>query len=410
MTAPERSELPRILTLTDYYLPGFKGGGALRTLANMVERLGSEFDFRVVTRDRDLGDAAPFHGVSPREWREVGRARVLYAPPRAPLPLLLRGVARDVVYLNSVFSARFGIVPLLAERAAAGATVVLAPRGELSPGALSLKPAKKRAFLAAARALRVHRRVLWQASSAVEADEVRRWFGAEARVRVAPDLVDAAPSPYFAPPAKAPGELRVAFLSRITRKKNLAGAISLLARVRGEVTLTVYGPVEDARYWDECRAAAATLPAGVRMEYAGAVPHDGIAGALRANHLFFLPTLGENFGHVVLEALRAGCPVLLSDRTPWERLEEAGAGWAFPLNAPDAFARVLQGCVEMDGPAFAAASRRAWEHGARCAADDRAVEENRALLLEAAYGAEAPALAGAPFRNRAERRILRILP
>jgi hypothetical protein len=32
-----------ILVITGYYLPGYKGGGPIRTLANMVDRLGSRF-------------------------------------------------------------------------------------------------------------------------------------------------------------------------------------------------------------------------------------------------------------------------------------------------------------------------------------------------------------------------------
>jgi len=49
----------RILILTDYYLPGYKGGGPMRTLSTMVDRLGDEYRFRVLTRDRDLGDTEP---------------------------------------------------------------------------------------------------------------------------------------------------------------------------------------------------------------------------------------------------------------------------------------------------------------------------------------------------------------
>lgn len=36
----------KILTLADYYLPGYKAGGPIRTLANMVDMLGDEFKFR----------------------------------------------------------------------------------------------------------------------------------------------------------------------------------------------------------------------------------------------------------------------------------------------------------------------------------------------------------------------------
>ena len=89
----------------------------------------------------------------------------------------------------------------------------------------------------------------------------------------------------------------------------------------------------------------------------------------------FLPTLGENFGHVVPEALAAGCPVLLSDRTPWHDLEQHGAGWTLPLQSPEAFRRVVQQCTDMPAPEFdrlrTAAIRYAQQYSARTDAREK---------------------------------------
>ena len=43
-----------------YYLPGFKSGGPVRTISNMVEWLGDEFDFKIITSNCDLGDTKPY--------------------------------------------------------------------------------------------------------------------------------------------------------------------------------------------------------------------------------------------------------------------------------------------------------------------------------------------------------------
>ncbi len=48
-----------ILAFIGHYLPGYKAGGPIRTLENMVDALGDEFEFRIVTSDRDLGDGDP---------------------------------------------------------------------------------------------------------------------------------------------------------------------------------------------------------------------------------------------------------------------------------------------------------------------------------------------------------------
>ena len=53
---------------------------------------------------------------------------------------------------------------------------------------------------------------------------------------------------------------------------------------------------------------------------------------LSQNHLFFLPTHGENYGHAIQEALSAGCAVIVSDQTTWKNLEQCGVGYVFSLD------------------------------------------------------------------------------
>jgi glycosyltransferase involved in cell wall biosynthesis len=50
----------------------------------------------------------------------------------------------------------------------------------------------------------------------------------------------------------------------------------------------------------------------------GDVSPERVNAVFAAYDLFILPTLGENFGHVILEALTAGTPVLTSDQTQWK--------------------------------------------------------------------------------------------
>jgi glycosyltransferase involved in cell wall biosynthesis len=53
--------------------------------------------------------------------------------------------------------------------------------------------------------------------------------------------------------------------------------------------------------------------------------------------MFFFPTRGENYGHVIAESLSVGTPVLISDQTPWRELSSDGLGWDLPLEAADIF-------------------------------------------------------------------------
>ena len=66
-----RSEKPRILVFVLNYLPGYKSGGVLKTLANTVKWLADDYEFWIVTRDRDLGSAEPYPDVPVDQWLPV---------------------------------------------------------------------------------------------------------------------------------------------------------------------------------------------------------------------------------------------------------------------------------------------------------------------------------------------------
>src|SRR5262245_3130432 len=97
----------RVLAVIGHYLPGYKGGGPIRALANIVENLGQEFQFYVLTYDRDTNDEAPYPGVQPGVWQTVGHAQVLYLSSAERSPLVWKKALTrqkfDLLYLNSFF-------------------------------------------------------------------------------------------------------------------------------------------------------------------------------------------------------------------------------------------------------------------------------------------------------------------
>jgi glycosyltransferase involved in cell wall biosynthesis len=99
------------------------------------------------------------------------------------------------------------------------------------------------------------------------------------------------------------------------------------------VEFDIWGTIEDEEYWRSCQASLERLPAHVRVEYKGPAKHNQIPDVLPSYDLMFLPSLGENYGHVIAESLVAGTPVLISDRTPWRNLAEHGVGWDLPIEA-----------------------------------------------------------------------------
>ena len=378
------SQKPRALVFTGFFLPGYKGGGPIRTIANMLQTLGQEIDFFLVTSDRDLGDATAYPSISPNIWINTDYAKAIYLSPKGffrKLNQLISGYTGDAIHLNSFFSFRFSILPLLLWRIHKPCLpVILGPRGEFSQGALALKSAKKRAYLALVKHLGLYKNVIWHASTEHEAADIRRVMGASATVRIAIDIAKPGAAPALAP-RQAGAPLRTVFISRISPMKNLLGAIEILQRVRQQVVFDVYGPVEDESYWVACQQAAQLLPPHVTFDYRGALHPDEVPATLARYDLFFLPTLGENFGHVIAEALSAGLPVLISDTTPWRGLADQSLGWDVPLDQPGQFAACIEACCHKP-----AAEYDEWRKAIRAWAvanigNQDAIEQNRQLFM-----------------------------
>ena len=385
---------PIVLTFVGYYLPGYKAGGPVRTVANMVAMLSDELDFRIITSDRDMGDTQPYPNIVVDGWNTVGKAKVFYVSPKNRtlrcFVRLIKETPHDVLYLNSFFSPVFTQRPLLARWLGMipRRPTIVAPRGEFSEGALALKAWKKHPYIATVKSLGIYQNITWQASSEYEADAIRRAIGITAKRIVfapvlphsIPDSVESALSGAFRE-KRAPGDpLRVCFLSRISPMKNLDYALRVLAEVRVPVEFTIYGVAEDAAYWEQCQKLEKNLPPHVTVHYYGEIDHANVNRTLANHDLFFLPTRGENYGHVIFEALAAGLPVLISDQTPWKNLEARGVGWDLPLTAAEKFCAVIEAQAGLDDEARAAQRQSSQEYAKSIALDPQVRSDNLALF------------------------------
>ncbi len=121
----------------------------------------------------------------------------------------------------------------------------------------------------------------------------------------------------------------------------------VLKNVKGNVEFNIYGNKEEPEYWEKCEREITELPSNIHVEYRGAYDHSTVFELMAQNHIFFFPTLSENYGHVIAEAMLAGLPVVISDQTPWNDVNEAGAGHAIPLDQEIEFIESINRYVDM---------------------------------------------------------------
>lgn len=375
-----------ILILAPYYLPGFKGGGPIRSISNLVHTLGNEFNFKIITSDRDLGDSIAYEKAQNEVWTKVGLAEVYYITPEKfnfrYLRKIIQSTHYDFIYLNSFFNANFSVIPILLRRMGIipYKPIIVAPRGEFSPGALKIKNFKKELFIESTKLVGLHNKVLWHATSEEEKIDIKQIYGEEVPVRVAQNLPNIFENKEHQTKEKKRGELKLVFLSRITEKKNLKGALTFLKGITGNITFDIYGPIENQNYWNACRDVIESLPNNVQVNYMGQVNNNKVHLLFSNYNAFLFPTFGENYGHVIVESLLAGCPVIISDQTPWKNIENEGAGWTIPLEKEETFIAALNDIVHMDSEEFQQLSRSASEYAVKMFFCEEILKQNRDLF------------------------------
>lgn len=377
---------PKVLVFIDWYLPGYKAGGPVRSLANLVDHLRDRIDLHIVTTDTDYTESVPYTGVVPDRWTVMpGGEKVWYASRRGVNTTTWRKLLAQerwsTVYINGMYSRWFSVMPLWLLKGSAQRRVV-AVRGMLAAGMMKHGTLKKRAFLAVMRLFGCYRQVTFQATNAEEVEDVKRWIGRKATVRLVPNLGRRLPAASPAVRAKEEGTLRLVSVARIAVEKNTLFAIECLKHVQGRVTFDLYGPIYDEGYWSECREAIAQLPPSIVVAHKGTVAPPEVPALFTGYHALFMPSQGENFGHTMVEALAAGLPLVISDRTPWKDLEGKGAGWDLSLDTPEAFTRALQQLVHMEAEALQALAHGAFALGRRYLDDPATAQRTLELLVQ----------------------------
>jgi glycosyltransferase involved in cell wall biosynthesis len=149
---------------------------------------------------------------------------------------------------------------------------------------------------------------------------------------------------------------------------------------KGRITYDIYGPVYEQNYWNECQELIKKLPANVTVNYKGSLPGDQVLEKMKDYHFMFLPTTGENFGHTILESFMASTPIIISNKTPWQHLEQKQIGWSLPLDKPEDFSRMIEKSTEMGQADYDLMSQKALDFAWEFVNDKTLIEQNKRLF------------------------------
>lgn len=361
----------RLLHVTPTYVPAWRYGGpivSVHGLCRALARRGHAVSVYTTTVDGQsdldvpVGVPQPVDGVAVHYFRCDGPRRLYWSGAlRAALTAQAR--THDLIHAHACFL----MPPAWAARAAvrAGRPYVFSPRGMLVPGLIARRHATlKRAWIRL-----IDRRTLRQAAavhvtSLVERDDLLAVVPGITRFAVVANGVEVRAA--AARRAADDGALRVLYLGRVSWKKGIDLAIRAVAAVPG-ATLAVVGNDEEGLR-PALERLAAQLGIDQRVRWPGPRYGADRDAALDAADVLLLPSLSENFGNTVLEAMAAGVPVVCTPGVGAGALVEAAGCGIVVAREVDALAAALrtlaadgEGRRRMGEAGRAAAAAQSWD-------------------------------------------------
>ncbi|MFI5141216.1 MAG: glycosyltransferase, partial [Bacteroidia bacterium] len=351
-----------------------------------VHHLKNDFNFYIITGNKDLFATESHKGVKSNEWNVLPNGEhVFYFSDDfisfKNLRSVVEKVEYDSVYLNSFFSKRFTIYPLLLKKIGAiKKPMLIAPRGMLSSGALNLKAKKKNTFIGLAKLSSLYKNVIWHATSVQEETDIKIIFGTKTSVHKISNLT-LPPTKNRTDYSKNSNEVKICCVARISKVKNILFALEVLQNIKtGTIEFDLYGPAEEVDYFKLCKELAAKLPYNITVNFKGDLQGDEVEQTLKNYHLFFLPTLNENFGHAIVEAMLNGCIPLISDTTPWRNLQVQNVGWDIALNEKEKFATAITEVLQLSQTDFEQKSKAVQQYALTYCIDKGAIEAYKNLF------------------------------
>lgn len=240
------------------------------------------------------------------------------------------------------------------------AKVVYSPRGMLAPAAMAISAWKKKPVWHLWQRAALERADCLHATAESEYREIRS-AGLRNPVCVIPNGIDLSP-PDDGVADRPAGPRTLLSLGRIHPKKALDVLVKAWARLEAthsDWSVRIVGPSEGG-HAEDLTALARSLGLS-RLSVEGPVYGGDKVAAYRSASLFVLPTLNENFGISVAEALAAEVPVISSKGAPWAGLEREGCGWWID-HGVDPLVATLEAAMALDGDVLAGMGRRgrAW--------------------------------------------------
>ncbi len=224
-----------------------------------------------------------------------------------------------------------------------GVPLVCSPRGMANAWAMQYKSVKKKIAWTLYQRADFFKTDAFHATTQIEAEGLLK-LGCKRRIGIIPNGVDIPTRPHE---MKEPGAIHTAlFLSRISKTKGLLELVDGWAKIRPKDWICKIAGADENGYRDVIEKRIRALGLEAVCQFVGPVEGETKDRLLREADLFVFPSYSENFGIVVAEALSYGVPVITTDGTPWQCLNDESIGWCVERGT-EPFSKALAEAVSL---------------------------------------------------------------
>ena len=235
----------------------------------------------------------------------------------------------DIVQLQSLWSLDYHKLAQICRKH--HIPYLITPRGMLEPWSLQQKAIKKKLAMLLYQKNDLNKAACIYTTAQMEAQNVHN-LGIKTPCSVIPNGIET--DGY---PCRMSGDIvkkQILFLSRIHVKKGielLIDAWKVLVADFPDWKIKIVGNGEE-EYILSLKEKISKSGLQESIEILPPVFGQAKIDLYQSSALFVLPSYSENFGMVIAEAMSCGIPVITSEFTPWDFLNEEKAGWCIKLD------------------------------------------------------------------------------
>ncbi|MGV6829440.1 MAG: glycosyltransferase [Flavobacteriales bacterium] len=310
-----------ITILSPYYSPANKAGGPIKSIEGIAEILqNNSFDYTIITRDKDI-DHSPLE-------KTLYKKGVHYQN-KISISLLNPFFRKsDIIWINSLYSFSFSILPILALLMMNKKTLLISPRGQLLQGSVTNK---KLLYL----------KLLKWLLKKTKHQVVIHYTNKEEQNKSLPIFKDFKNIIFNNPLSgkideyeihKKSTKFNIGFFGRVSPIKNIEFIIKLFSNLPKSFSFQIYGSIEDKVYYKKLIDLIKKLNLENQISFEGNYDKANFSNKVKRVDLIVIPSFSENFCHVFFEAIEKRKMVLASNGLPWESVNLLVKNTILPLD------------------------------------------------------------------------------